>query len=158
MLHKVCNFGPSSHNLAILGTKMVQKWDFLKNPANPHDEIFSEGLVSHCSQISVWIMDPLRPPNPLGSCWKKIYLILEQFSNEFLRGCGFESRLRQFGFSTYLLWAITNVSCWPKSFFSPDRKKNVLKKKSTQFSIRCWTDLVFDIYPPVGVVCLEFWQ
>ena len=109
MLNKVCNFGPSSHNLAILGTKMVQKWDFLKNPANPHDEIFSEGLVSHCSQISVWIMDPLRPPNPLGSCWKKIYLILEQFSNEFLRGRGFESRLRQFGFSTYLLWAITNV-------------------------------------------------
>ena len=109
MLHKICNFGPSSHNLAILGTKMVQKWDFLKNPANPHDEIFSEGLVSHCSQISVWIMDPLCPPNPLGSCWKKIYLILEQFSNEFLRGCGFESRLRQFGFSTYLLWAITNV-------------------------------------------------
>ena len=113
MLHKVCNFGPSSHNLAILGTKMVQKWDFLKNPANPHDEIFSEGLVSHCSQISVWIMDPLRPPNPLGSCWKKIYLILEQFSNEFLRGRGFESRLRQFGFSTYLLWAITNVYCGP---------------------------------------------
>ena len=111
MLHKVCNFGPSSHNLAILGTKMVQKWDFLKNPSNPHDEIFSEGLVSHCSQISVWIMDPLRPPNPLGSCWKKIYLILEQFSNEFLRGRGFESRLRQFGFSTYLLWAITNVDC-----------------------------------------------
>ena len=109
MLHKVCNFGPSSHNLAILGTKMVQKWDFLKNPANPHDEIFSEGLVSHCSQISVWIMDPLCPPNPLGSCWKKIYLILEQFSNEFLRGRGFESRLRQFGFSTYLVWAITNV-------------------------------------------------
>ena len=109
MLHKVCNFGPSSHNLAILGTKMVQKWDFLKNPANPHDEIFSEGLVSHCSQISVWIMDPLCPPNPLGSCWKKIYLILEQFSNEFLRGRGFESRLRQFGFSTYLLWTITNV-------------------------------------------------
>ena len=68
MLHKVCNFGPSSHNLAILGAKMVQKWDFLKNPSNPHDEIFSEGLASHCSQISVWIMDPLCPPNPLGSC------------------------------------------------------------------------------------------
>ena len=111
MLHKVCNFGPSSHNLAILGTKMVQKWDFLKNPSNPHDEIFSEGLASHCSQISVWIMDPLCPPNPLGSCWKKIYLILEQFSNEFLRGRGFESRLRQFGFSTYPLWAIKSVPC-----------------------------------------------
>ena len=53
MLHKICNFDPSSHILAILGTKMVQKWDFLKNPANPHDEIFLEGLVSHCSQISV---------------------------------------------------------------------------------------------------------
>ena len=35
-----------------LGTKMVQKWDFLKNPANPHDEILLEGLVSHCGQIS----------------------------------------------------------------------------------------------------------
>ena len=30
MLHKVCNFGPSSHNLAILGAKMVQKWVFSK--------------------------------------------------------------------------------------------------------------------------------
>ena len=68
MLHKVCNFGPSSHNLAILGTKMVQKWDFLKNPSNPHDEIFSEGLVSHCGHISAGIMDPLCPPNPLGTC------------------------------------------------------------------------------------------
>ena len=53
MLHEVCNFGPSSHNLAILGTIMVQKWDFLKNPANPQNEIFLEGLVSHCGQISV---------------------------------------------------------------------------------------------------------
>ena len=51
MLHKVCNFGPSSHNLPILGRKMVQKWDFLKNPANPHDEIFLEGLVSYCGHI-----------------------------------------------------------------------------------------------------------
>ena len=33
MLQKICNFYPSSHILAILGTKMVQKWDFLKNPA-----------------------------------------------------------------------------------------------------------------------------
>ena len=41
----------SSLNLAILGTKMVQKWDFLKNPANPHDEIFLEGLVSYCGHI-----------------------------------------------------------------------------------------------------------
>ena len=53
MLHKVANFGPSSRNLAILGTKMVQKWDFLKNPANPFDEIFLEGLLSHCGQITV---------------------------------------------------------------------------------------------------------
>ena len=53
MLQKVCNFDPSSHNLAILGTKMVQKWDFFKNPANHHDEIFIEGLISHCGQISV---------------------------------------------------------------------------------------------------------
>ena len=50
---QVCNFGPSSHNLAILGTKIVQKLDFLKNPANPHNEIFLEGLVSHCGQITV---------------------------------------------------------------------------------------------------------
>ena len=131
MLHKVCNFGPSSHNLAILGTKMVQKWDFLKNPANPHDEIFSEGLVSHCSQISVWIIDPLRPPNPLGSCWKKIYLILEQFSNEFLRGRGFESRLRQFGFSTYLQWTITNVPC-PSVSNTPALYSDIYKKVSCQ--------------------------
>ena len=34
---------------------------------------------------------------------KKISLILEQFSIEFLRGRGFESHLWQFGFSTYLL-------------------------------------------------------
>ena len=64
MPHKVCNFGPSSHNLAILGTKMVQKWDFFKNP---QDEIFLEGLVSHCSQISVRIMDPLYPPKTWGA-------------------------------------------------------------------------------------------
>ena len=106
--------------------------EFLKNPSNPHNEIFSEGLVSHCSQISVWIMDPLCPPNPLGSCWKKIYLILEQFSNEFLRGRGFESRLRQFGFSTYLLWAITNVH-FVFSILSPRGKKIVLILE--QFSI-----------------------
>ena len=37
MIHKVSNFGPSNHNLAILGIKMVQKWDFLKNQANPHN-------------------------------------------------------------------------------------------------------------------------
>ena len=109
MLHKVCNFGPSSHNLAILGTKMVQKLDFLKNPANPHNEIFLEGLVSHCSQIYVWIMDPLCPPKTWSSMLKKISLILEQLSIEFLRGRGFKSHLWQFGFSTYLLWAITNV-------------------------------------------------
>ena len=53
MLHKVCNFGPSSHNLAILGTKIVQKLDFLKNPARPYIEIFLEGLVGHCNQISL---------------------------------------------------------------------------------------------------------
>ena len=39
-LFKVTNFGTSSLNLAILGTKMMLKWIFLKNPANPHDEIF----------------------------------------------------------------------------------------------------------------------
>ena len=39
-LHKVINFGNSGLNLAILGTKMMLKWIFLKNPANPHDEIF----------------------------------------------------------------------------------------------------------------------
>ena len=51
MLHKISNFDASSHILAILGTKMVQKWDFLKNPANPHDEIFLESLVSYCGHI-----------------------------------------------------------------------------------------------------------
>ena len=61
MLQKVSTFGLSSHNLANLGTEMIQKWDFLKHPANPHDEIFSEGLVSHCGQIFVWIMDLLCP-------------------------------------------------------------------------------------------------
>ena len=71
MLHKVCNFDPSSPNLAILGTKMVQKWDFLKNPANPHNEIFLEGLVGHCIQISLWIMDPLCPPKTWGHAEKK---------------------------------------------------------------------------------------
>ena len=71
MLHKICNFDPSSHILAILGTKMVQKWDFLKNPANPYDEIFLEGLVSHCGQISVWIMDLLCPAKSWGHAEKK---------------------------------------------------------------------------------------
>ena len=52
MLHKVCDFGPSSHNLAILGATMVQKWDFLKKPANPHNKIFLGGLVTHCGQKS----------------------------------------------------------------------------------------------------------
>ena len=70
MLHKVCDLGPSSHNLAILGAKMVQKWDFLKNPANTQDEIFLEGLVSHCSQISVLIMIPLCPPKTGGHAEK----------------------------------------------------------------------------------------
>ena len=63
MLYKVFNFGPSSHNWAILGTKMMQKWNFFKNPANPHDEIFLEGLVSQYSQISAWIMILLFAPN-----------------------------------------------------------------------------------------------
>ena len=53
MHHKVCNFGPSRQNLAVLGTKMVQKWDFLKKPANTQNEIFLGGLVSHCGQIYV---------------------------------------------------------------------------------------------------------
>ena len=72
MLHKVCNLDPFHHNLAILGTKMVQKWDFLKNPANPHNEIFLEGLVSHCGQISAWIMDPLWPAKTWGHAEKNL--------------------------------------------------------------------------------------
>ena len=39
-LCKVPNFGTSSLNLAILGTEMMLTWNFLKNPANQHDEIF----------------------------------------------------------------------------------------------------------------------
>ena len=66
MLKKVSNFGLFSHSLAILVTKMMQNRDFLKNPANPHDEIFLDGLVCHCSQISVWIMIPLSPPKTWG--------------------------------------------------------------------------------------------
>ena len=72
MLHKISNFDASSHILAILGTKMVQKWDFLKNPANPHDEIFLEGLVSHCGHICAWIMDPLWPAKTWGHAEKNL--------------------------------------------------------------------------------------
>ena len=63
---KVTNFGTSSLNLAILGTKMMLKWIFLKNPANPHDEIFLESLLSHCRQITVGIMDLLCPAKSWG--------------------------------------------------------------------------------------------
>jgi len=59
-------------------------------------------------QISAWTMDPLWPAKTWGHA-EKISLILEQYSIEFLHGRGFESNLRQFGFSSYLLWEITNV-------------------------------------------------
>ena len=72
MFHKICNFDPSSPILAILGTKMVQKLDFLIDPANPHNEIFLEGLVSHCDQISAWIMDPLWPAKTWGHAEKNL--------------------------------------------------------------------------------------
>ena len=79
----------------------------------PIDRYFQYLLIarnSHCGQILVWIMDPLCPPKSWGHAEKKP-LILEQFSIEFLRGRGFESHFWLFGFSTYLLWAITDVYC-----------------------------------------------
>ena len=83
--------------------------DFSQKPSKPTWWNFY-GRLSKLLRSNIFMNNgPTLSPQNLGACWKKISLILEQSSTEFFRGRGFESHLRQFCFSTYLLWAITNV-------------------------------------------------